>query len=219
MTVPPPADGVPPAPRPPRRALFAVLGAGVLALVLALGAAALAATGAFGGEDGAKAGPDPAAPPRLGDCFEFPSGRQQLETRLIPCERPHEAEIVAAYAPAATPRLKDVPDAGQKEAICDRLVAKRFGTRLPIDRGEVIALVRPRARNQARNRAGKAGDPAGKRASRTRRRTCRRPRRRPPTPRPKPPRRASAARRRARSAVRRRAAWTRVRSGCAPGTS
>ncbi|WP_242890367.1 DUF4190 domain-containing protein [Actinomadura litoris] len=78
--------------------------------------------------------------PKVGECFDLPSGREVRDTAVIACDRPHEAEVVLAFD------LPDGPWPGQAEvsetgrAGCDRHVRQRFHTRVPVEDGEVITL-------------------------------------------------------------------------------
>ncbi|MFC6930624.1 septum formation family protein [Actinomadura yumaensis] len=79
--------------------------------------------------------------PRVGECFDMPSGRQTPDdTVLVPCEKGHEAELVAAVhlpkrrRPAADV-LKEMSDTA-----CEGRAREMFHTASPVEDGQIISL-------------------------------------------------------------------------------
>ncbi|WP_242902584.1 DUF4190 domain-containing protein [Actinomadura terrae] len=109
-------------------------------VVVSIGAALLLAV--RDPRDGTAAGDAPTVLvyPKVGECFDLPRGRLDTETELVPCDRPHEAEVVAAYnlPESAWPGQDEASIAGRKG--CDQRLKERFHTIMPVEGGEIVAL-------------------------------------------------------------------------------
>ncbi|WP_131741120.1 septum formation family protein [Actinomadura roseirufa] len=118
------------------------LAAGLAWAVALAAVVAVAVTSADGG-GAVPAGVQPY--PKVGQCFDFPNGRLMTDTRIVPCDRPHEAELILTF---------DVPDTlwpGSDILVatgrpgCWKRLLERFRTRSPVEGGEVVALLPQRA--------------------------------------------------------------------------
>ncbi|MFD0686651.1 DUF4190 domain-containing protein [Actinomadura fibrosa] len=90
--------------------------------------------------------------PKVGECFDFPNGRIMTDTRLVPCGRPHEAEVLFAFdLPDPTwpgdAEMKLIADSG-----CLKQMVTRFQTTVPVEDGDIVAL-KPQQAGWFRDRA------------------------------------------------------------------
>ncbi|MFF5260551.1 septum formation family protein [Actinomadura viridis] len=78
--------------------------------------------------------------PKPGQCFDI-SGEDVVGTEVVPCDRPHDAEMVLYYELPKGPWPGDQEMDRRGTDGCEQRVRARFQTRAPVENGDTYALL------------------------------------------------------------------------------
>ncbi|REE99328.1 DUF4190 domain-containing protein [Thermomonospora umbrina] len=78
--------------------------------------------------------------PKTGQCFDWTGEERDASTRIMRCDRLHDAEVVAVFSLEKGPWPGEGKVSARGLTECEQRVRQRFGTTTPLEHGEIFTL-------------------------------------------------------------------------------